>query len=53
MIFYAMLTGQLPWTKRNQRELYEQIRTGEYTIPNYLSDSCRDLIVKLMKVNFS
>ncbi|KAH0793217.1 CAMK family protein kinase [Histomonas meleagridis] len=51
VIFYAMMTGQLPWTKRKQAELFEQIKRGEYTIPTYLSPLCRDLISKLMCVD--
>jgi serine/threonine protein kinase len=51
VILYAMLTGQLPWTKRNQQQLFEQIRRGLFTIPAYLSDSCRNLIQGLMNVD--
>ena len=51
VILYAMLTGQLPWTKRNQQQLFEQIRKGEYTIPAYLSEQCMSLIRGLMTVD--
>lgn len=51
VIFFAMVTGQLPWTKRNQTQLFEQIRRGEYTIPTALSPMCRDFIANLMKVD--
>ena len=51
VISYAILTGQLPWTKRNQQQLFEQIKRGEYTIPSYLSDKCRSFIAGLMTVN--
>lgn len=51
VIFYAMVTGQLPWTKRNQTQLFDQIRRGEYTIPGYLTAGCKDLIASLMCVN--
>lgn len=51
VIMFAMVTGQLPWTKRNQAQLFNQIRKGEYTIPNYLSDDCSDLLARLMTVN--
>ncbi|EAY01731.1 CAMK family protein kinase [Trichomonas vaginalis G3] len=53
VILYAALTGQLPWTKRNQQQLFEQIKRGEYTIPNMLSDECRDFISRLMTVSTS
>jgi serine/threonine protein kinase len=51
VIFYAMVTGQLPWTKRNQRQLFEQIRRAEYTIPLDLSQPCRNLIRGLLTVS--
>lgn len=51
IIFYAMVTGQLPWTKRNQAQLFQQIRKGEYDVPQFLSFECQDLIRKLLNVN--
>ena len=51
VILYAMLTGQLPWTKRNQTQLFQQIKKGEYSIPDYLSPECQDFIRKLMTVD--
>ena len=53
VILYAMLTGQLPWTKRNQTELFRQIRSGDYTIPNFVSPEGKALIQGLMTVNIS
>ena len=51
VILYAALTGQLPWTKRNQQQLFDQIKRGEYTIPNFLSNDCRSFISGLMTVD--
>jgi serine/threonine protein kinase len=51
VILYAMVTGELPWTKRNQQQLFEQIRRGEYTIPTELSQPCRNLIRGLLTVS--
>jgi serine/threonine protein kinase len=51
VIVFAMLTGQLPWTKRNQPQLFEQIRKGEFVIPGYLSAQCRNFIEGLMTVD--
>jgi serine/threonine protein kinase len=51
VIAYAMLTGGLPWTKRNQHQLFAQIRKGEYTIPERLSPECRSFIASLMCVD--
>ena len=51
VIIFAMLTGQLPWTKRNQAQLFKQIRKGEYSVPNFLSFECQDFIRGLMTVD--
>lgn len=51
VILFAMLTGTLPWTKRNQAQLFDQIRRGEFTVPSFLSPLCKDLIKGLMTVD--
>lgn len=53
VIMFAMVTGQLPWTKRNQTQLFNQIRKGDYKIPSFLSEECKDLIRRLMTVDVS
>lgn len=51
VILYAMLTGQLPWTKRNQAQLFKQIKTGDYSIPEDLSADATSLIMGMMTVD--
>ncbi|OHT10980.1 CAMK family protein kinase [Tritrichomonas foetus] len=51
VILFAMVTGQLPWTKRNQNQLFQQIKRGEYTIPGFISREGRNMIKSLMTVN--
>ncbi|OHT13360.1 CAMK family protein kinase [Tritrichomonas foetus] len=51
VIIFAALTGQLPWTKKNQHQLFKQIKKGEYTIPHFLSSECTSFISGLMTVN--
>ena len=52
VILYVMVTGMVPWTAaRNSIQLYNQIKKGEYTTPTFLSDSCRDLINRMMCVD--
>lgn len=50
---YAMLTGHIPWTKRNQKQLFDQIQKGDYIIPSYLSDECASFLKGLMNVDAS
>ena len=51
VILYAMVTGQLPWTKTNQTELFDQIKSADYKIPTYLTEECQDLIKNLLVVD--
>jgi serine/threonine protein kinase len=51
VITYALLTGKLPWTKRNQQQLFDQIRKADFVVPGYLSDHCRGFIQGLMTVD--
>lgn len=52
VLLYVMVTGMIPWsTTRNNTQLFAQIKKGQYTTPSYLSDSCRDLISKMMCVD--
>ena len=51
VILYAMVVGCLPWTKRNKKELYSQIKSGYYTIPNNINEQCKDLIERMLTVD--
>lgn len=51
VILYAALTGQLPWTKRNQQQLFDQIRAGDYKVPTNISDQAKEFLVGLMTVD--
>ena len=48
VLLYACVVGQLPWTKRNQNELFKQIKAADYIIPEYITEEGQDLIHKLM-----
>lgn len=51
VIFFATVTGQLPWTKKIESELFDQISRAEYTIPSYISDELRELIASMMNID--
>ena len=51
VVCFAMLTGQLPWTKRNQTQLFEQIARADFIIPAYVSEPARRFIRGLMDPN--
>lgn len=48
---YAMVTGLLPWTKKETKDIFLQIRIGDYKIPPYVSEQCANLIYMLLRVD--
>lgn len=51
VILYVMTVGHLPWTKRTQNLLFDQIKSADYRIPNNISKCCADLISRLLTVD--
>ncbi|KAK8836901.1 hypothetical protein M9Y10_037427 [Tritrichomonas musculus] len=53
VILYASLTGSMPWTKRNQKQLFDQIRHGDYKVPETFSPECQSLIKRFLTVDLT
>ena len=51
IIFYSMLCKKNPINDKNNSKLYQKILSGKFTIPIYLSNEAKDLIINLLKVN--
>jgi serine/threonine protein kinase len=51
VVVFAMVTGQLPWTKRVQSQLFQQIRMGDYQVPGFLTPTCRTFVKGLLTVS--
>jgi serine/threonine protein kinase len=51
VILYALLTARLPFDDEYIPLLFEKIREGRYTLPSFLSESCKDLISKMLVVD--
>lgn len=51
VIVYALLCGSLPFDDENIPNLFKKIKSGIYLLPNYLSDSSRDLIARMLVTN--
>lgn len=43
-----MLTSELPFKGKTQELTFEMIKKGEFTIPEYVAESAKDLIKKLL-----
>ena len=51
VILYVMVTGQIPWNRRNHQVIFEQIKCAAYRIPSFVSGECAQLIRGLMTRN--
>lgn len=51
VILYVMVCGFLPFEDANQDKLYKKIIDGKFALPSFISDTCKDLIRKIMNVD--
>ena len=51
VVLYCMLCGKLPFDDEKIDVLYRKIRSGNYVIPNYLSDIAQDCLKRILTVN--
>ena len=48
IVLYAMICGYLPFEDDNNDALYRKICIGKYTIPDFVSNKCKDLLKKIL-----
>ena len=51
VVLYTLVTGQIPWDYKNEKAMYEQIKNGDYYLPNGLSKDCLNLIKSILNPN--
>ena len=51
IILYLMLCGKLPFYHEQNQIMYEQILSGKFEHPNFLSDNAKDLLDKIIEVD--
>lgn len=51
VILYAMVCGYLPFEDPKTNLLYKKILNAEYTIPDFVSPDCADLITKILNTD--
>ena len=51
VILYAMVCGYLPFEDPKTNVLYKKILNADYTIPDFVSSDCRDLITKILNTD--
>jgi serine/threonine protein kinase len=51
VVLYTMLSGVVPFRGNNDYELHKNILSGKFPKLNFISNSCEDLLNKLLEVN--
>ena len=51
VILFTMLCGRLPFEDNDNVKLYEKIKRGNFTIPEYISENGKDLLKKILNVD--
>ena len=51
IVLYAMLCGYLPFEESDNEKLYKKITEGKFKTPNFLSDSAKDLLHRILNVD--
>ena len=50
VILYLMLCGKLPFFHDENEIMYQQILSGKFDLPNYLSDNAKDILRKILEI---
>ena len=48
IVLFAMICGYLPFEEENNDLLYRKICIGKFTIPDHVSNDCRDLLKRIL-----
>ena len=51
IVLYAMLCGYLPFEDSDNEKLYKKITDGKFKTPNFLSESAKDILHKILNVD--
>ena len=51
IVLYAMLCGYLPFEEADNEKLYKKITEGKFNTPNFLSDSAKDFLHRILNVD--
>jgi serine/threonine protein kinase len=51
VILYAMVTGRHPWDLSNHATMMRQILSVDFTLPDWISSDCREVILALMELD--
>ena len=51
IVLYAMLCGNLPFEEADNEKLYKKITAGKFKTPNFLSDSAKDFLHRILNVD--
>ena len=51
IILYLMLCGKLPFYHEQNEIMYQQILSGKFELPDFLSDNAKDILTKIIEID--
>ena len=51
IILYLMLCGKLPFYHEQNEIMYQQILSGQFELPDFLSDNAKDILTKIIEID--
>ena len=51
VILYLMLCGKLPFFHEENEIMYQEILSGKYELPTFLSDNAKDILTKILEID--
>jgi len=51
VILYALLCGRVPFEDESTPKLFEKIQSGNFEMPQHVSESCQDLLSRILQVD--
>jgi len=51
VILYCLVVGRQPWDAETAEQMYDKILSEGIEIPDWVSDDCVDIILKMLRVN--
>ena len=51
LILYLMVCGKLPFFHEENEIMYQEILSGKYELPTFLSDNAKDILTKILEID--
>jgi serine/threonine protein kinase len=48
VLLFVLVTGAFPFNSKSEKRVFEKITAGEFNVPDFVSRSCKDLILAML-----